>query len=67
MCISGYISKEIRLGRSLLILFFFSFFSPDFTKKHNICVACTKHITKRGLFGPFTYNTECMIYCIGIS
>ena len=62
MCVSCYISKQIRVGRSLLIFFF-----PDFTKKHNRCVVCTKYITKRGLFGLFTYNTECMSYCKGIS
>ena len=66
MCVSGYISKKIRVGRSLLIFFLISIF-PDFTKKHNISVVCTKYITKRGLFGLFTYNTECMSYCIGIS
>ena len=63
MCVSGYVSKKNRVGRSLLFFFFF----PDFTKKYNICFVCTKYITKRGLFGPFTYNTECMSYCLGIS
>ena len=70
MCVSCYISKKIRVGRSLLIFFLLLFFFifPDFTKKHNRCVACTKYITKRGLFlGLFTYNTECMSYCKGIS
>ena len=54
MCVSCYISKKIRVGRSLLIFFFFFFFFffifPDFTKKHNRCVVCTKYITKSGLF-----------------
>ena len=27
------------------------FIYPDFTKKHNKCVVCTKYITKRGLLG----------------
>ena len=62
--------KKIRVGRSLLIFFFFKFLFfifPDFTKKHNKCVVCMKYITKRGLFGLFTYNTEWMPYCKGIS
>ena len=28
------------------------FISPDFTKKHNICIVCTKYISKMGIFGP---------------
>ena len=52
MCVSCYISKEIRVGRSLLIfLFLYFFIFHYFTKKHNKCVVCTKYITKRGLFG----------------
>ena len=35
MCVSCYISKKIRVGRSLLIFFFLIFIFPDFTKKHN--------------------------------
>ena len=52
MCVSCYISKQIRVGRSLLIIFFFIFFFifPDFTKKHDRCVVCTKCITKRVSF-----------------
>ena len=70
MCVSCYILKKIRVGRSLLIFFYFKFLFfifPDFTKKHNKCVVCMKYITKRGLFGLFTYNTEWMSYCKGIS
>ena len=63
MCVSCYISKKIRVGRSLLIFFFF----PNFTKKHNKCVVFMKYITKRGLFGAITYNIEWMSYCKGIS
>ena len=54
MCVSCYISKKIRVGRSLLIFFYFKFLFfifPNFTKKHNKCVVCMKYITKRGLFG----------------
>ena len=53
MCVSCYISKKIRVGRSLLIFFYFKFLFfifPNFTKKHNKCVVCMKYITKRGLF-----------------
>ena len=45
--------KKNRVGRSLLIFYFFLFLFfifPDFSKKHNKCVVCMKHITKRGLF-----------------
>ena len=57
----------IRVGRSIFILIFFLFFIfPDFTKKHNKCIVCTKYITKRGLFGLFAYNTEWVSYCKGI-
>ena len=62
--------KKTRVGRSLLIVFIYLFIFiifPDFTKIHNRCVVCTKYITKRGLLGIFTYNTECMSYCKGIS
>ena len=41
-------SPKIRVGRSLLFIFFIF---PDFTKKHNRCVVCTNYITKRCLFG----------------
>ena len=47
MCVPGYISKTIRVGRLL--------FSPDFTKKHTRCVVCTKYITKRGLMIEFHF------------
>ena len=70
MCVSCYISKKIRVGRSLLIFFYFKFLFfifPNFTKKHNKCVVCMKYITKIGLFGLFTYNIEWMSYCKGIS
>ena len=53
MCVSCYIAKKIRVGRSLLIFFYFKFLFfifPNFTKKHNKCVVCMKYITKRGLF-----------------
>ena len=54
MCVSCYISKKIRVGRSLLIFFYFKFLFfifPNSTKKHNKCVVFMKYITKRGLFG----------------
>ena len=46
--------EKNRVGTSLFFLFIF----PDFTKKHNRCVV----LTKRGLFGLFTYKTECMSF-----
>ena len=54
MCVSCYISKKNRVGRSLLIFFYFKFLFfifPNFTKKHNKCAVFMKYITKRGLFG----------------
>ena len=53
MCVSCYISKKIRVGRTLLNFFFFIFFFifPDLTKKHNKYVVCTNYIMKMGLFG----------------
>ena len=47
MCVFCYISKKIRVGRSLLIFF------PLILPGNNRCVVCTKYITKRGLFGLF--------------
>ena len=45
MCVSGYISKTVRVGR-LLLNYIFSKISfiilPDFNKKHNRCVVCSK-------------------------
>ena len=43
MCVSGYISKKIRV-----VIF------PEFNKKHNKCIACPKYIMKRGQFGTVT-------------
>ena len=54
MCVSGYISKNIRVG---WLLFFFQnvvIIFPDINKKHKNCVVCPKHILKRGLFVPDT-------------
>ena len=44
MCVSCYISKKIRVGRSLLIFFLFFF--------------CTKYITKRGLFWGYLLTIQ---------
>ena len=47
--------NKIRVGRSLLNFFIFYFiFFPDFTKKRNRCVVCTKYITKSFFWGLFT-------------
>ena len=50
MCVSGYISKKIRVGRSLFKFLFYSkilfIFFPDFNKKHNRCIVCPKYIMK---------------------
>ena len=58
MGVSCYISKKNRVGRSLLIFFSFVFHFPDFTKKHNRCVVCTKYITKRGLFLGYLFTIQ---------
>ena len=51
--------QKNRVGWSLLNFYFFSeilfIIFPDFNKKHNRCVVCSKYIMKRGLFGPGTY------------
>ena len=52
MCVSCYISKKIRVGRSLL------FFFLDFTKKHSICIVCMKYITKRGSFWGYLLTIQ---------
>ena len=61
MCVSGYISENIRVGRSLLNFFFFfskiSFIIfPYFDKKHSrqLVWFTRGYIMKRGLFGPGT-------------
>ena len=57
MCVSCYISKKKRVGRSLFIFFYFFFF-PDFTKKHNKCVVCMKYITKKGPFWGYLLTIQ---------
>ena len=58
MCVSGYISKQIRVVTKVAFNFFskilFIIF-PDFNKKHNRCIVFPKYIMKRGVFGPVTY------------
>ena len=37
---------------------FFFFFFPDFTKKHNKSVVCTKYITKRFFGGGYLLTIQ---------
>ena len=58
MCVSGFVSKKIRVDRSLLNFYFFSkilfIIFPDLNKKHNRCIVYPKYIMKRGLFRTVT-------------
>ena len=56
MCVSCYISKKIREGRSLLNYFFLIFFFlifPDFTKTQQMC--CLHEVyNEKGSFGAIS-------------
>ena len=45
--------KFLFFSQILFIIF------PDFNKKHNRCVVCSKYLLKRGLFGPVTFKSTC--------
>ena len=61
MCVSGYFSKKIRVGRKVAFKFIFFFLNfiivPDFNKKQNrLYINFARiYIMKRGLFGVVTY------------
>ena len=65
ICVSSYISRKIRVGRSLLSFYFFYNFNfsfslilPKNTTDALFAPSIYIYITKRGLFlGLFTYNT----------